>query len=83
MATLFSSEPRPLTQTPLPDLQQNWAALTPDERLAAFKEMPREEAESFFNGLAPTDQSEILIALADVDRRWWLRQWHHRSSRRG
>lgn len=74
MATLFSQEPRPLTQTPVPDLQQNWAALTPEERLSAFKGMPREEAEDFFNGLEPGDQSEILMALPDVERRWWLRQ---------
>ncbi len=74
MATLFSSEPRPLTQTPVPDLQQNWAGLTPEERLEAFKGMPREEAEDFFNGLEPPEQCEILIALSDVDRRWWLRQ---------
>lgn len=74
MATLFSSEPRPLASQPLPDLQQNWAALTPEERLAAFKAMAREEAEDFFNLLEPTDQSEILIALPDVERRWWLRQ---------
>ena len=74
MAALFSTEPRPLASASLQELQQNWAGLGPEERVEAFKNLPREEAEDFFNALEPSDQGLVLMALGDVERRWWFRQ---------
>lgn len=50
-----------------------WQNLNSDERHAAFRELPRIEAEELFLGLKSADQAEMLDILTPLERRSWIR----------
>ncbi len=55
------------------DLQETWRILTSEERLEAFLDLPRAEAEDFFLDLSARDEYELLMEFAPAQRRSWLR----------
>jgi len=59
---------------PVEDLQQKWVDLTSAERVQALTELGSDEAQDFFNTLAAADQAAVLMAMSNIERRWWLRQ---------
>ncbi|MCU1327182.1 MAG: Mg/Co/Ni transporter MgtE / domain protein [Bryobacterales bacterium] len=61
------------TTSSLEELRAAWDTLDSTERITAFKELPREIADDFFLGLSATDQRELLFALAEGERRIWMR----------
>ncbi|RMG13338.1 MAG: magnesium transporter [Planctomycetota bacterium] len=54
-------------------LREEWPALDPDARAAAFQRLPASEAEEFFLGLSALGQAQILLRLPERERRLWLR----------
>jgi magnesium transporter len=60
---------REATSTP----QDDWAALSPFERAAQFRELPHGKAEDFFRELSPADQADLLAHLPLAERRIWAR----------
>jgi magnesium transporter len=55
------------------DLRETWRLLAPDDRLEAFLDLPRSEAEDFFLDLSARDQYEMVFAIAAEQRRSWMR----------
>ena len=55
------------------ELRDVWMVLSSDERLEAFRELPRVEAEDFFRTLPAHDVAELVLALPAEERRSWLR----------
>ena len=55
------------------DLRETWRLLAPDDRLEAFLELPRPEAEDFFLDLSARDQYEMVFAIPPEQRRSWMR----------
>jgi len=55
------------------DLRESWRLLAPEDRLEAFLDLPRPEAEDFFLDLTARDQYELLFALPAEQRRSWMR----------
>jgi magnesium transporter len=55
------------------DLRETWRLLTPEDRLDAFLDLPRPEAEDFFLGLSARDQYEMVHAIPPEGRRSWMR----------
>jgi magnesium transporter len=55
------------------DLRESWRLLTPEDRLEAFLELPRPEAEDFFLELSARDQYEMVRAIPPEQRRSWMR----------
>ncbi len=55
------------------DLREAWPLLVLEDRLEAFRALPRTEAEDFFLKLSSRDQAELLVALPPAERRSWLR----------
>lgn len=51
----------------------NWNTLTPEEQVVAFKKIPHSEADDFFLALSARDQSALLLALPEGERRLWIR----------
>jgi len=59
------------------DLQTSleaWHALSTEERLDTFKQLPYAERDDFFLALSARDQSELLLSLPPNERRVWMRQ---------
>lgn len=54
-------------------LLTNWPHLSAEERLEAFRSLPREAADELFLYLPSLDQSELLESLPETERRSWLR----------
>lgn len=54
-------------------LLASWPALSKRRRSEAFQQLPRESADDFFLNLAARDQSELLLALPEGERRIWVR----------
>ncbi|MGE3539791.1 MAG: magnesium transporter [Candidatus Tectimicrobiota bacterium] len=54
-------------------LQEQWSSLDMATCLAAFKQLPRAAAEDFFWALNAQDQAELLLAMAAIERRGWMR----------
>ena len=50
-----------------------WSGLSEPERLHAFEQLPRREADTFFLELSSRDQLELLLGLPEGERRMWLR----------
>src|SRR5213593_912759 len=50
-----------------------WNALTTEERVAAFQQLPFSEADDFFLALSARDQAALLLALPPGERRIWMR----------
>jgi magnesium transporter len=55
------------------DLRESWRLLAPDDRLEAFLELPRPEAEDFFLELKSHDQFDMVCAIPAEQRRSWMR----------
>ena len=55
------------------DLEEGWILFSPEDRVVAFKELPRPEAEDFFLSRSARDQEELLLALPSEERRSWIR----------
>ena len=55
------------------ELLDLWPDLNVGERLAAFAELPRREADDFFLDLSARDQANLIASLPDGERRLWLR----------
>lgn len=55
------------------DLKETWHILDPEERIEAFVELDRGEAEDFFLDLPARDQAELLMAMSPPQRRSWVR----------
>lgn len=55
------------------DLQETWRILTAEDRLEAFLDLPRAEAEDFFLDLSARDQYELISAMPAAQRRSWMR----------
>jgi magnesium transporter len=47
--------------------------LEPEERLSAFRRLPREEADEFFLSLSAREQAELILMLPERERRIWMR----------
>jgi len=54
-------------------LFNHWPSLSRTKRLAAFRHMPRAEADDFFLDLTARDQMELVLALPEGERRVWMR----------
>ena len=57
----------------LDDLQETWRLLDSEERLEAFLDLPRAEAEDFFLGLTAREQYELIMLMPSAQRRSWMR----------
>ncbi len=55
------------------DLQETWRILATEDRLEAFLDLPRAEAEDFFLDLSARDQYELISAMPVAQRRSWMR----------
>lgn len=55
------------------DLQETWRILAPEDRLEAFLDLPRADAEDFFLDLSARDQYELINAMPGTQRRSWMR----------
>jgi magnesium transporter len=55
------------------DLREAWVLFSPEDRLLAFHQLPRAEAEDFFLSLPARDQEELVLALPRDERRSWVR----------
>ena len=54
-------------------LLDQWPALTEQERVQAFEQLPRAETDDFFLNLPAFDQAHLLLALPPGERRLWMR----------
>src|SRR5579883_445292 len=64
-----SSPVLPTTDT----LMDHWPALTDEERVQAFEQLPRSEADDLFLNLPAFDQAHLLLTLPEGERRLWIR----------
>src|SRR5262245_42895723 len=55
------------------DLRESWRLLAPEDRLEAFLDLPRPEAEDFFLELSARYQSAMVCAIPPEQRRSWMR----------
>src|SRR4030095_3706398 len=55
------------------ELQEMWSSLALEARFEAFKALSRAEAEDFFWNLSAPAQGELLLEVAAVERRGWMR----------
>ena len=60
----------PLT---LEEIREGWSLFDAEERVEAFKQVLRSDAEDFFLDLSAHDQASLVLGLAPTDRRSWLR----------
>ena len=54
-------------------LWEQWPALSVEERVEQFKQLPRSEADEFFLSLEPLEQATLLLTLPLGEQRLWLR----------
>lgn len=57
----------------LDDLRDAWSLLDPEERVEAFRSLKAADAEEFFEGLSSIDQSQVVLALPELERKLWVR----------
>lgn len=55
------------------DLQETWRLLDTEERLEAFLDLPRADAEDFFLDLKAHDEYELITSMPAAQRRSWMR----------
>jgi magnesium transporter len=55
------------------EVQDAWPALSIDERMDAFRLLPRDEAEELFFSLSARDQLALVQAFPTAERRSWVR----------
>ena len=69
------------TQIPTPDTERGeaielweaWPALDAEQRVAAFRRLPRAVADDFFLSLDPREQAELVTGLPAGERMVWMR----------
>jgi len=61
------------TESPAVQLWEEWPALSMEERVARFKQLPSQDADDFFLSLEPREQETLLLALPQGEQRLWLR----------
>jgi magnesium transporter len=54
-------------------LWEQWPALSMEERVTQFTQLPREEADEFFQSLEPLEQATLLLTLPRGEQRLWMR----------
>jgi len=54
-------------------LWEQWPALSVEERVDQFKQLPRSQADEFFLSLEPREQATLLLTLPLGEQRLWLR----------
>ena len=59
---------------PVAALKDEWPLLDEEMRVRRFQFLPRSEAEDFFLALGTREQSLLILALPDTEKRSWLRQ---------
>jgi magnesium transporter len=52
---------------------ETWHALSGDERVDTFKQLPYAEKDDFFLALSAQDQAELLLSFPANERRIWMR----------
>jgi magnesium transporter len=57
----------------LDDLQETWRFLDHEDRLEAFLDLPRDEAEDFFFELSARDEYELIHSMPAAQKRSWMR----------
>ena len=55
------------------DLQETWRILDAEERLEAFLDLPRQDAEDFFLDQTARDEYELITSMPAAQRRSWMR----------
>jgi len=55
------------------DLLETWRLLDIEERLEAFMDLPRDQAEDFFLELSAREEYELITAMPAGQRRSWMR----------
>jgi magnesium transporter len=55
------------------ELAERWTALSKSDRIAAFRALPREEADDCFLELGRRDKAELVLAAPLRERRIWMR----------
>jgi magnesium transporter len=55
------------------DVRAQWPTLSREERVRAFRELPRDQTDQFFLGLSAYEQADLLTELPIGERRMWLR----------
>ncbi len=66
----IDDRPEPVT---VEELSELWPLLSREDRTEGFFLLPREESEEFFLSLSSADQAHLLLAIAPVQRRSWIR----------
>jgi magnesium transporter len=54
-------------------LWEQWPALSVEERVSQFKQLPSHQADEFFLSLEPREQATLLLSLPRGEQRLWLR----------
>ncbi|BDG04079.1 magnesium transporter [Anaeromyxobacter oryzae] len=67
------AETEPREALTLEDLADVWHVLSPEDRVAGFRLLPRSEAEEFFLSHDARDQAALLRALPPEEQRSWAR----------
>jgi magnesium transporter len=67
------AETEPREALTLEDLADAWHVLSPEDRVAGFRLLPRVDAEELFLSRAPREQAELLRSLPPAERRSWVR----------
>ncbi len=55
------------------NLLETWDTLSEEERVDAFEQIPRAQADDFFLALNPRDQASLILSLPEGERRIWMR----------
>src|SRR6266850_2311683 len=55
------------------ELWEEWPALSGEERIARFRELPKHELNDFFLTLDPTEQAALVCAMPPAERVLWVR----------
>src|SRR5690349_13182305 len=59
--------------TDVEKLLEAWDALSDEERVDAFHNLPPAHADDFFFALTPRDESRLILSLPAGERRIWMR----------
>jgi magnesium transporter len=57
----------------LDELADAWRLLPDEDRVAALKELPPDQAQDFFFALATVEQGRVVMAIPPEERRTWMR----------
>ncbi len=57
----------------LEEIREGWSLFDGEERVEAFKQLVRRDAEDFFLDLTASEQAVLVLGIAPTERRSWLR----------